>query len=370
MHRTQGDSFGIVSGKRVYREESPGNWDATQAQAVDGNAWQEEIAAIIEDGGVSLNPATESIAQMKQASGVIQGYVTAEAFARNAADRVTNGDLARNQINTINDTDFDEPLLATVLRIMGRTLTGFWCAITPGPTDRVVVNRGTATAVGDAQIINLKTTIRKDLESVWAVGDNQGGRASTVALVDDTWYHLFVIKKNAPGPVVDAGFDTALNAVNLLADSGYSYYRRVGSFYYVDSTSKVRQFVHDLNSDYFLHNPAALDGNYSVSVTPTITSVALLKGVPLGLAVAVDIVCAASYGSSTWDLTLWDGAQGGTSRLYYGHRMHGAAAATDRESFRLITDTSQRIYAEEGIGTGAPNLNVQVRGYVDSRFIA
>jgi hypothetical protein len=368
MHRTQGDSFGIVSGKRVYREESPGNWDATQAQAADGNAWQEELANIIEDGGISLNLPTETVAQMNQASGVIQGYVSAEAFTRNANDRVTNGDMVRDQINTVNDTDFDEPLFATVMRMMGRTLQGFWCAQASSPSDRVAINRGFAVAVGDAQIINLKAAIRKDLETAWAVGDNQGGRATGAALADDTWYHLFAIKKS--DGTVDAGYDTVLNAANLLSDSGYTYYRRVASVYYIDSTSKVRPFVHHIGSDYFLHKPNVDDGNFAIALAPTVSPVTLAKGVPPGIEIAVDCFCSASYTGSAWNLWLWDGVNGSTSQQGFARFLEGVSAATQRNDFRFIVDTSQRIFALESLATGTPNLNVSTRGYHDSRWIA
>ncbi len=367
MHRTEGDSYGIVSGKRVYREESPGNWDATQAQAVDGNAWQEELANIIEDGGISLNTPSETVAQMNQASGVVQGYVAAEAFTRNANDRVTNGDMVRDQINTVNDTDFDEPLFATVMRLMGRTLTGFWCAQISTPSDRVAINRGYAVAVSDAQIINLKTTLRKDLESTWVVGDNQGGRASSVALVDDTWYHLFVIKK-ADG-TVDAGYDTAVNAANLLTDTGYTYYRRVASLYYIDSTSKVRAFYHDLNSDYFLNAEYVSHGSFAVAASPAVTTRTLLKCVPPGLVVRGDFWVSGTHGTQISQLQFWDGALGATAPTF-AFKLLSPIGEIIAAQIPLISDNAQKVYCQETNATTASTGTIYCRGYHDSRWTA
>lgn len=140
--------------------------------------------------------------------------------------------------------------------------------------------------------------------------------------------------------------------------------------YYIDSTSKVRPFNHDVSSDFFLHKPYVIDGNYSIAVTPTVTPVTLAKGVPPGINAAVECWCAASYSGSTWVLWLWDGLNGSTSQKSYSKFLEGASGATQRNEFRFITDNAQRIFAEEGTATGAPNLAVATRGYVDSRWIA
>jgi len=43
-------------------------------------------------------------------------------------------------------------------------------------------------------------------------------------------YHCFAILEDAtPGAAVDFGFDTSVTATNLLSESGYTYYRRLGT---------------------------------------------------------------------------------------------------------------------------------------------
>jgi hypothetical protein len=61
----------------------------------------------------------------------------------------------------------------------------------------------------------------------WVAGDTNSGIPTGVVRTDDTWYALFVIYRNSDG-AVDVGIDTSLTAINLLADSGYDLYRRVG----------------------------------------------------------------------------------------------------------------------------------------------
>lgn len=66
----------------------------------------------------------------------------------------------------------------------------------------------------------------------WSAGGGGRGRPGGVAFGSDTWFHVFLIQ--TPGGAVDAGIDTSINAVNLLADAavsaaGYTRFRRIAS---------------------------------------------------------------------------------------------------------------------------------------------
>lgn len=73
----------------------------------------------------------------------------------------------------------------------------------------------------------------KKLDETWVVGTGNGGlnatdyAAGTNDLEASTEYHLFSIM-DAAG-TVDFGADKGITATNLLSDSGYTYYRRLGS---------------------------------------------------------------------------------------------------------------------------------------------
>jgi len=370
-HRTIGDSYGTSGTKRVYREESPGNWDATQLKAEDANQFQEEIANIIEDAGLSLNSPGEPIASMNQASGVIQGYVAAEAFTRNANDRVANGDLVRNEVNdlSIETGDGNRPL-AHLMRFFARDIQGCKVSNPIVPSDTVQVDDGIAIDATKSQIINFESAIAKDLETLWVAGAGNGGRANQT-LNDGSWWHFFIIKKS--DGTVDAGFDSALIPTQLLTDSGYTWYRRVASVYYVDSTTKVRPFVHDPNTGYFLHQPGFVTDTVLTLVQPqpTVTTFTLADCVPAGLSLPARLFINHWHTTAGSQLRLWDGVAGAgiaaTSQRYTSFNYN----PTEILSFLvdLVTDTSQRVYMTEYLAGTACNVGLYCAGYFDRRII-
>ena len=96
------------------------------------------------------------------------------------------------------------------------------------PNHDVVISQGECKGAGQEGDLFLQSSLTKRLDAVWAEGDGLGGRASSVPLSTNTWYHLFLIGK--PGGTVDAGWDTDINAANLLADAtGYTFYRLIWS---------------------------------------------------------------------------------------------------------------------------------------------
>lgn len=101
------------------------------------------------------------------------------------------------------------------------------------------ITRGTCNTSlpnGDFYTTNVTTKIKKNLLKTWVEGDTSGGRASSLPAPNSPaiyqWYHVFLLGKSTSVGSYDAGFDTDLNATNLLTDtagSGYDTYRRVGS---------------------------------------------------------------------------------------------------------------------------------------------
>ncbi len=112
-----------------------------------------------------------------------------------------------------------------------------------GDTDHdIEVSPGVCRSDANDLDMAITTAWIKQIDVVWAVGTGNGGRASGVALSVDTWYHFFEIGK-ADGSAVDFGFDTDVDAVNLLADaSGYTSYRRLGSVL-TDGSSNILGFI-------------------------------------------------------------------------------------------------------------------------------
>lgn len=366
MHRTIGDSYGLDGGNRIFREESVGNWDATQYQANDANAMQEEIAAVIEDAGIGLNTAPEAIGSMNQMSTVIQNYITAEALARNVNDRILSGVLVRAELNDMIADFLGATKVIEVSRALSTAIQGFLMSRT---ATTVIINQGFAVTEGDdAGVARLTSSISKST-ATWVIGDANGGTPSTLLpLVADTWYHVFVIKRDSDG-VIDAGIDTAINAANLLTDSSFDSYRRVGSVYW-ESTLNWRPFAHDLNEHHFIHHAVIDISSGTIPGPPTVSTISLAEAVPPGLSLPVDVEVRNTYTGTSWIVNWWDGKIGSASRAGAALLLAGLTTEEDREVFRLVTNVSQQVFAEPRPPTGgAPGTIVRVPGYIDRRTI-
>ena len=135
----------------------------------------------------------------------------------------------------------------------------------------VDISIGRCRDAGDTVAISLTSATSKRIDGTWVAGSGNGGLASGVSLSADTWYAFHVIR--ASNGTVDAGFDNSSTATNLLADSGYTTYRRIG-WVKTDASSNILAFkrvadwyywgtVPDL--DYNNSNP----GTSAVTVTLT-----------------------------------------------------------------------------------------------------
>jgi hypothetical protein len=81
--------------------------------------------------------------------------------------------------------------------------------------------------------------ITKQLDATWAAGDDAGGLSSSLtAPAVDTWYHIFAI---IVGGSADVGFDTDVDAANLIADHTATAYRRIGSIL-TDASANIIDF--------------------------------------------------------------------------------------------------------------------------------
>lgn len=144
------------------------------------------------------------------------------------------------------------------------------------PADSVIVNAGTCASANASGAIRMTLTsaLTKAINLDWAVGTGQGGFPSSLTLTDDTWYYVFVI---SDGTTTDAGYDTDSNADNLLADSGYSYYRRLGAVWYIDSTTEIRPFYNRGNMFWWL---TTVEAASATSVSNVGVTTIPLEGLP------------------------------------------------------------------------------------------
>lgn len=362
MHRTIGDSYGLDAGKRIFRQENPPTYKATQATFDTMNALQEEIANAIEAAGIVLNAPSETIASMTQLNQAIQARVAAEAGVRNANDRVANGDLVRDQLNRVNEQTNLATLLASLRSLAPLRPNGFYMTpLTATPLISVLLSIGGASAVNGAAFMQLSSGISKRINDLWAAGTGNGGRAG--ALTNGTWYHMFVIRNNTAPYTVDAGFDASPTAANLLAASGYTWYRRVGSVYYIDGTSGIRPFI--VRGDTVLWTPTVVDALAQAQpVSPTVNTLTLSVP-PVPVTAILNVV--GTHLSAAWRINLWDGLLGSTISAVNGVSVAGAAGVQSCTGAHLLTENST-IYATE-VAAGSPSrITLGTRGYIDERI--
>jgi len=142
------------------------------------------------------------------------------------------------------------------------------------PTSDITIATGEVTDTTAGYILKLIAGITKQIDNVWAEGDNLGGMF-TGSLVADTWYHVFLIRKDSDG-TIDAGFDADIDAANI--PTGYTAYQRLGSVL-TDATPDILGFQQF--KDMFVWNVPILDFD-GISVT---ARTALAISVPLGVEV-------------------------------------------------------------------------------------
>lgn len=122
-------------------------------------------------------------------------------------------------------------------------LDGYVLTPQTAPTYNLSFAAGLANASGNDYLMERSSALVKQLNNTWVQGTNQGGRPSAISLSDGQWWHCFIIANSSSG-VIDAGFDTNVDASQLLAAAtGFDKYRRVGSVYYIDATSRIQPFT-------------------------------------------------------------------------------------------------------------------------------
>jgi hypothetical protein len=105
------------------------------------------------------------------------------------------------------------------------------------PDNYVDFDPGNVRDQNDLYNIVLTDFITKNISRNWEPGSGNGGMAGDYDV--NTCYGCFLIADGEGN--VDAGFDDNFNAGNLLAASGYTFYRRRG-FVLTDSAARVRRF--------------------------------------------------------------------------------------------------------------------------------
>lgn len=100
------------------------------------------------------------------------------------------------------------PNAQAILSIEGLAVSVSAATITVQPGRATIVRAG-----GDRVAVTLTNPINKILSSVWAAGNNAGGRAAATSWLPNTWYHVFLLV-DSTGNNLDVYADTSVTAAN------------------------------------------------------------------------------------------------------------------------------------------------------------
>ncbi|MBN1783498.1 MAG: hypothetical protein JW812_00850, partial [Alphaproteobacteria bacterium] len=106
----------------------------------------------------------------------------------------------------------------------------------------ITVSPGEAKSADKTTSMILSSALTKKLDATWVAGSDTGGMPAPLTAQPSTTYHVFILC-DPTTKQIDAGFDTDLNATNLLNVSGsYSKHRYIGSVL-TDTNSNIIPFI-------------------------------------------------------------------------------------------------------------------------------
>lgn len=242
--------------------------------------------------------------------------------------------------------------------------------------DKGTCRAGSVTDSGLVNVVNTNAAFRKQFVdpsvTPWAAGDNEGGvglGAGFAAAADD-WHFFALVAQD--GSAYDFGYDTDVNAANLIADAAVvtalgaaCYYRRIMSFR-SSATPDIPDFEQD--GDLFMLS-ASVENDISEGDVATANRDLLAMSVPGDISVTAIFDAFVDHASATRRLYLSSPLQADeTCDLTKGRctlRMP-ANAVGDTGKFQIRTNTSRQIAARADGGTNT-ELDVALYGWIDER---
>lgn len=229
------------------------------------------------------------------------------------------------------------------------------------------ISAGIARDTTNTVSMRLTSTFTKRIDDDWTIGTGNGGFPSTLTLAINTWYFVFLLS-NSDGSSIDAGFDTSTTAANLLADSGFTLYRRLGAIR-TNGSSEIYAFK-QIGNDFFWDVPkqdVSLNNPGTGEVTHT------LDFVPAGYEIFANITIVfhnqSSPGSPTNFLYLYGG--GNTTLAAASSSNCDVSAIGDQRSGfvhdRVLTNTSAQVKTRQDHGDTNYYVFIQVHGWVEVR---
>jgi hypothetical protein len=228
----------------------------------------------------------------------------------------------------------DEQVVSPSVRFPRGHLWGLECASDTDSSHDIAISVGECRDTADSENIELTSVLTKRIDADWSAGDNNGGFPSGLSITANTTYHFFVIK-NTTSNVVDAGWDSSLTATNLLSDAtGYTKYRRIGSFL-LNSSSNIRKFFQ--SGDRFWYD-TIIQHYIGASGTSRLTQTAT---VPTGIQIEADVSAFAAYNGTWWGLWQSIGQADDVPDATHYHEYGTAGGNSETIRFRVPTSNGQ-----------------------------
>jgi hypothetical protein len=233
------------------------------------------------------------------------------------------------------------------------------------PFDTLDINIGRCRSSDNTSDLVLSALMTKYANTAWNQGTNAGGLDSGSLGANQTW-HVYVISNLT---VVDVIFSQ--NGISPTLPSGYSLYRRIGSFT-TNASSQVRAFSQIGNRFMYTGRPVASQTGVALGVGGNLIS---LNGIPNDLVVKPIIasqitsaVAWAFYESiSTYPSTDIPGINNTAASTYL--RQGQAASMVGAYVLEVYTNTVRQIGIDvsAAISAGASGLYIDVYGWYDDR---
>lgn len=212
----------------------------------------------------------------------------------------------------------------------------------------------------DQVLMRLTSSITKQLDASWAVGNNAGGR-DTGAIANGTW-HVFLISRPDTG-VVDLLFSLSATAPTM--PTNYTDKRRIGSI--LRESAAIVGFVQD--GDYFRRKASVLDVN---TTNPGTAAVTTTLSVATGLNVHAMFnvrVSSVSISSNIYcsDFAANDEAPSATAAPLGTFNANGATNPIGGFDTIVRTNTSAQIRYRMESSDGNTNVRIATLGWIDTR---
>jgi hypothetical protein len=213
----------------------------------------------------------------------------------------------------------------------------------------------------------LASALTKQLDAVWAVGTNQGMRASGAAIADGT-YHIFVIRRPDTG-VVDIAADTSATGANIAANTNVAYTQIRRIFSILRESGAIVGIIQD--GDKFTRKVTIR----SSSVSNQDTNAQLIAvNIPTGVRFDANLICsmfdttpAAQVNWLITDPSQTDTAPSATILSMYTNIPVASAKSFSFLSLRVMTNTSAQIRSRVDTQLADLYLNIFTIGWYDDR---